>query len=157
MSLAKHGANPRELASVEGPLWGSNQGKGGVQECVAPVGTAGWTSGSNWAFSQGTEMGLPLYPGQGCPDPTHPFWLPSSLRRAEQIPAAVEEHSTQLQQVWDKNEDCPGKQSAKNWCQLFPLTLQTRKGSSASEKYELTGFLYSGLPIPAVVITWCGN
>ena len=94
MSLAKHGANPRKLASVGGTLWGSNQGKGGVQGCAAPVGSAGRTSGSNWAFSQGTEMSLPLYPGQGCPDTTHPFWLPSSLRRAEPIPAAGEEQST---------------------------------------------------------------
>ena len=115
------------------PLWGSNPGKGGVQECAVPVCIAGRTSGSNWAFSQGTEKGLPLYPGQGCPDTSHPFWVPLSLRRAEQIPAAGEEESAQLQQGWDKNEDRPGKQSAKNWCQM---TLQSRKGSSATGKRE---------------------
>lgn len=107
--------------------------KVGVGECIVPADPRSKALGSSWAVLQ---IWLSLCCPGTHPDTTKPFQLPSSLGRADHIPAIGEEHSRQLQWGFIEDEDCYRKQTAKHWQQLFPLTFQTRRGS-VTEKWEM--------------------
>lgn len=131
-----------------------------VGDCTAPVDLAERTSGSTKHTHRVSRWVHPSMMARAVLTPPTRSDSHHLYEGCTNSPLG-EEHSRQLQ--WSSDvlilEGCRGKERAKNWLQLFPLTFQSRKGalSLKYEKRELTFLLHSQCLTPAVIIIRCDN